>query len=576
MKKSVLALVMLLAFNSIKAQNKNLPSPDSDMQTVPQGSYVIAMDNTLQANASGYFNLKTYGLVVHLLNNNIRIRWAIKAGKAKDGIDFTGFAEQILPSLVVGGVSRDFKAGPFVIYASDTAGVAALVQTYYTANSLSGNDRPSVYMLTASVLNVDIRYDLLGFKPKAIVLTDGTNASIHLNYMTLCGIPAANYGSGPATDLYTRCYTFASEPHNHVEHAPTISAIKHFVQQGGNFLGQCQAVETYENSSYGRFHSTNGISKSITPIAESAPIYPNPDLAFSQFQGTYYMSIEGYLRTWVLASGSSFQNNEHNHMSGGTIASQTPIGASVAKLTASSMPGGMVFYLGTHAYTSVTNNSHINGMRMYMNAMLTPVAINSTCNTGDELPNPLPVKLADFTATFNQDQSKVQLQWATVTETNSSHFVVEKSTDGASFTETGMVITEGNSIERKDYSFTDNIANVKATVLYYRLKQVDIDGKSELSSVRMVRITKPGYNDLYLQAFPNPATDYLKIAIPAEWVNKRVYYELLTSSGAVVKRTENALAAQVEIFNVGGLASGMYVIRATSGGETLSQKIIKR
>ncbi|MFZ4771418.1 MAG: hypothetical protein ACOYLO_14640, partial [Ferruginibacter sp.] len=59
---------------------QDLPNPGSNLQTLPSGSYIIAMDNTNQSNTAGNFNLKSYGLIVHLLNNNVRMRWVITAG----------------------------------------------------------------------------------------------------------------------------------------------------------------------------------------------------------------------------------------------------------------------------------------------------------------------------------------------------------------------------------------------------------------------------------------------------------------------------------------------------------------
>ena len=92
MKSSVLSLLMLLPVTfSLKAQD--LPGATANLQTLSAGSYVIAMDNTLQTNTAGYFNLKAYGLVVYLLNNNVKLKWVIAAGRIKDGIDFSGSAE---------------------------------------------------------------------------------------------------------------------------------------------------------------------------------------------------------------------------------------------------------------------------------------------------------------------------------------------------------------------------------------------------------------------------------------------------------------------------------------------------
>ena len=287
MRKTALTILYSCFCLLLQAQTTDLPGPTANLQTLPAGSYVIAMDNTLQTNSTGDFNLKAYGLIVYLLNNNVRIKWSIKAGKAKDGVDFTATAEQIKPTLVSGGVSRDFKAGPFLILSSDTSGVASLIDAFYAANALTGANRPQVYRLTASASNVDIRYDLKGFRPKAAILTDGGNQKFHLEYMTAAAIPLESYATSMGTDLLTNCFTFASEPHNNKSRPAVnnaISAIKDFVTKGGNFLAQCEAIANYENNPLGRFQTTGGITISNAKIG-STLTYPNPDLSFSQFEG---------------------------------------------------------------------------------------------------------------------------------------------------------------------------------------------------------------------------------------------------------------------------------------------------
>jgi hypothetical protein len=441
-------LVVTLAITLISsAQNRDLPSPNSNLQTVAAGSYVIAMDNTLQLNTAGDFNLKAYGLVVYLLNNNVKIKWVIKAGKVKDGIDFTGNAVQFQPTL--GSVSSmDYKAGPFVIYSSDTTGVAALITAFYTSNSLTGNNRPKVYRLTTSVSNVDIRYDMTGFKPKALILNDGSNSAIHVGYMTDCAVSTSNYATGPATDLLTKCYTFTSEPHNASPSTTVFNAVKKFVEYGGNFLAQCAAIDGFENNAAGHFQTTNGITVTNSSISTASTLFPNADLAFSQFEGIFDLKYGGSVTNWTLASGSTYTNNDHNHCSGGTIASQSPIGASVCKLTSSALPGGLIYYLGNHNFSSVTVIESINGIRMYMNAFLTPVAINNNCSIGSSLANPLPVRLMSFNAFLDPTTTKVDLHWATATEINTSHFVVERSMDDKDFSQVALVFAKGNSFEK--------------------------------------------------------------------------------------------------------------------------------
>src|SRR5258706_775940 len=148
MKKYVPFFLSLVICFFAKAQNTDLPFPSSNLQTLPGGSYVIPMDNVLQTDnviGTGNFNLNSYGLIVHLLNNHVKVKWVIRAGKAKDGIDFTGMAEQLKPAFVAGPGSRNFIAGPFMVFAPDTTGVAALIDGFYTVNGLTANDRPRVF-----------------------------------------------------------------------------------------------------------------------------------------------------------------------------------------------------------------------------------------------------------------------------------------------------------------------------------------------------------------------------------------------------------------------------------------------
>jgi len=571
MKSFLLLLVSLVFAISSYAQNTDLPGPTPNLQTLPNGSYIIPMDNTLQTDniiGAGNFNLASYGLIVYLLNNNIKVKWVIKAGKIKDGIDFTGDAEQLKPTFVPGAVSRNFIAGPFVIFAGDTAGVAAIIDSFYTASSLTGNNRPRVFRLQGSVANVDIRYNLTGFKPKAAILTDGGFADVHVKYMTASKIPVANYMTAKAPDLLNRCFTFASEPHNSNEGPVTdsnILAIKKFTEFGGNFLAQCRAVENYENNPLGRFQTTTGITKKNDSIATNLS-YPNPDLSFSQFENSLSGYLNGSLRNWVIKDAK--KNNEHNHATG-TGAYVNNLVASVSKMKTGA--GGLIFYVGNHEFKTGDGIPGINGIRMYMNAFLTPVTLNMSCNIGDPI-TPLPVKLMSFTAVLNNNRA--DLKWITAGEMNVSHFVIEKSTDGANFSEAGLVFAYGNAANNTHYSFSDNLGNTSATVIYYRLRSVDTDGKTEYSETRMIRISRGKENTISILAFPNPVFNELRITIPAAWQNKAIKYQLYNMNGQVVSNKETGSSSQTETMNVDKLAPGIYLIKTTCGSETAQQKVV--
>jgi Secretion system C-terminal sorting domain len=174
------------------------------------------------------------------------------------------------------------------------------------------------------------------------------------------------------------------------------------------------------------------------------------------------------------------------------------------------------------------------------------------------------------------NNNKVDLKWATASEINASHFMVEKSTDGVNFSEAGMVFATGNAADKADYSLSDNVNMNQAGVIYYRLRSVDIDGKNELSATRIIRIGKQADKNISILTYPNPVSNEVRITIPANWQNKKVLYEIFNAAGRTTKRIETANSSQTETINVSSMATGFYIVRVNFEGQTAQQKIIKQ
>lgn len=111
----------------------------------------------------------------------------------------------------------------------------------------------------------------------------------------------------------------------------------------------------------------------------------------------------------------------------------------------------------------------------------------------------LPVTLINFKAIIQS--TRVHLHWSTAVEKNNRGYDVERSADGRHWSALGFVPGSGNTTTRRDYSFTDE--NPYAGINYYRLKQMDTDGKFEYSPmvVADVRATAQQF-----EVFPNPST----------------------------------------------------------------------
>ena len=103
-------------------------------------------------------------------------------------------------------------------------------------------------------------------------------------------------------------------------------------------------------------------------------------------------------------------------------------------------------------------------------------------------PASLPVELTDFTA--RPEHRLVRLRWATATETDNAGFEVQHSTDGLDWQVLGFVPAQGNGLQPAAYAF--RTAELPAGRHFFRLRQTDLQGSSQLSPVRSVEIIGSG------------------------------------------------------------------------------------
>ncbi|HVU95099.1 MAG TPA: LamG-like jellyroll fold domain-containing protein [Puia sp.] len=129
--------------------------------------------------------------------------------------------------------------------------------------------------------------------------------------------------------------------------------------------------------------------------------------------------------------------------------------------------------------TAFDNTANANDGAL-MNFALNGTSSNFT--THALLSVPLPVTIAGFSATRSGNETV--LQWQTATEQNSREFVIERSSDGKNYTAIGSVEAAGNSQTLQNYAYTD--PQPMPNNNFYRLKQVDQDGKFDYSLVRSV------------------------------------------------------------------------------------------
>jgi len=178
----------------------------------------------------------------------------------------------------------------------------------------------------------------------------------------------------------------------------------------------------------------------------------------------------------------------------------------------------------------------------------------------------VPVELVNFTATWQENQ--ILLSWITASETNNFGFEIERKISDE-WEVLGFVEGAGTTTEMHYYSFIDNIAELNfADKLFYRLKQLDLDGAFNYSHEIEVMLTQLTEYSLH-QNFPNPFNPSTTISFDLP-VNSNVILTILSSIGEqVTKLADGGYVAGTHqvIFNASNLSSGLYIYRIQAVGE---------
>ncbi|MBF9220545.1 T9SS type A sorting domain-containing protein [Hymenobacter ruricola] len=175
---------------------------------------------------------------------------------------------------------------------------------------------------------------------------------------------------------------------------------------------------------------------------------------------------------------------------------------------------------------------------------------------------PLPVTLVEFTAQ-SEGPAAVRLRWATATELNNAGFTVERSLDGQSFTNIGTVAGAGSATTRHDYTLLDTKLPADAPVLYYRLRQVDTDGSTSYSAIRMVQFAGAAKPSFVL--YPNPA----QRATTAAGLPANALVEVLDATGRRVARATTDATGTAHLALPEHLPAGVYVVRTSAEARRL-------
>jgi len=188
---------------------------------------------------------------------------------------------------------------------------------------------------------------------------------------------------------------------------------------------------------------------------------------------------------------------------------------------------------------------------------------------------PLPVELVEFKAK-QLGNSKVELNWATASEQNSDYFEILKSENGVDYIEIGRLPAAGYSNEMLYYYFIDD-APILNRNSFYRLRQVDFDGKVFYSHIVIIQVLD--YADHQLNIFPNPARNNFCLFI--DFVSERAYPNAIVrvydQFGKGVIHDQQLYSGIQEGFNkfvldISKLPKGPYFLSITDGHNLIESK----
>lgn len=182
--------------------------------------------------------------------------------------------------------------------------------------------------------------------------------------------------------------------------------------------------------------------------------------------------------------------------------------------------------------------------------------------------NALPVEFLYIRA--KQEMSENRIDWATAMEENNSHFIIQRTHDGASWESLDEVGGAGFSSNVLKYTYLDQ--NPYSDVNYYRIKQVDYDGKFDFSQIVMVNSLVEQAN-VNLKLYPNPAVDYVHVTWGEEEETGKIV--LLGLNGSVVAEQfpdqHNAMT-----FDLTSVKDGVYFIQFVGSSSTKTERLVVR
>ena len=418
-----------------------------------------------------------------------------------------------------------------------------------TAN---GSGRP---MITASTLPViKSLFGVLDI-PASLTFAPNISANLRTTSLDANGNPAIDQNGGAVVDLITTGSVFGE--------TTTASVLGLFKSARIITIGQ---KNTFGNIGIDItiFGTSNGATSQQGSITRSTGLAFNPvttgtgprPQSIKRVFGNSFNGLQAGFNADVVfhyLNSTSTTNGRYNEL-GSNVEGRLEMFRTTSGSTFSRLggvitvdPGGVDSYPGNAGTVEQKGLNSINTLTL----------ADFTAN-----PLPLPVVLSAFDV--KRVNSEAVITWSTAMEKNSRGFYVEVSTNGKDFRSLGFVDSgNGNSTSPQSYRFVDS-EDGKVGQRYYRLHQVDTDGKVAFSPVRALDFgTGSPVLKSTLQGYPNPFTSDLGISLTGASTGQGML-RLMDLTGRTIRSQAVQLEGAATSLSFGDLSelkAGMYIVQ---------------
>ncbi len=197
-------------------------------------------------------------------------------------------------------------------------------------------------------------------------------------------------------------------------------------------------------------------------------------------------------------------------------------------------------------------------------------AIDTVLVTVDSLCAALKTNIVNFGA--RRTGSYAELRWTTTANRSANYFEIERSSNNDNFEPIGKLMSAGE-LQTADYSFNDNIGAYDNSIVYYRLRIIDINGNTSYSKVAAVAI---GISSSKLTITPNPVQQHAELVVTCNH-DTNMEIRVYNISGKLMHTIINPLSKGSTIIDVPEVRRwprGVYIVKANLGDETLTGKLV--